>query len=64
MNDKSLEKVLDDILNDMNAVFILLTKKIEQLEKDLIELENQHEQSLKVAYEKGYKDGSKYNDRI
>ena len=64
MNDKSLEKVLDDILNDMNEVFILLTKKIEELEQDLIELEKQHEQSLKVAFEKGYKEGVKYTDGI
>jgi hypothetical protein len=59
MNDKSLERVLDDILNDMNSVFILLTKKIEELEQDLIDLEKQHEQSLKVAFDKGYEIGLK-----
>jgi len=64
MNDKSLERVLDDILNDMNEVFILLTKKIEELEQDLVELEKQHEQSLKVAFEKGYQEGVKYTDGL
>jgi hypothetical protein len=39
-------------------------KKLYQLERDLIELEKQHEQSLKVAYEKGYQDGVKYTDGI
>ncbi len=41
-----------------------LIKKLYQLERDLIELEKQHEQSLKVAFEKGYRNGIKYNDRI
>jgi hypothetical protein len=41
-----------------------LIKKLYQLERDLIELEKQHEQSLKVAFEKGYENGIKYNDRI
>jgi hypothetical protein len=41
-----------------------LIKKLYQLEKDLIELEKQHEQSLKIAFEKGYENGIKYNDRI
>jgi hypothetical protein len=52
------------MLNDMNEVFILLTKKIEELEQDLIELEKQHKQSLKVAFEKGYQEGVKYTDGI
>jgi flagellar biosynthesis/type III secretory pathway protein FliH len=64
MNDKSLERVLDDILNDMNEVFILLTKKIEELEKDLIEIEKHREESIKLAYEKGYQEGVKYTDGI
>ena len=64
MNDKSLERVLDDILNDTNSVFILLTKKIEKLEKDLIEVESHREESIKLAYEKGYQDGVKYTDGI
>jgi hypothetical protein len=34
-----------------------LVKKINELEQDLIELEKQHEQSLKVAFKKGYEKG-------
>jgi hypothetical protein len=67
MNDKSLERVLDDILNDMNSVFILLTKKIEELEQDLIDLEKLYEQvksDKDEAYKKGYDDGVKYTDGI
>jgi len=41
-----------------------LIKKLYQLERDLIELEKQHEQSLKLAYEKGYQEGVKYTDGI
>lgn len=41
-----------------------LIKKLYQLERDLIELEKQHEQSLKVAFEKGYEQGIKYTDGI
>ena len=36
-----------------------LIKKLYQLERDLIELEKQHEQSLKVAFDKGYEIGLK-----
>ena len=67
MNDKSLERVLDDILNDMNEVFILLTKKIEELEQDLIDLEKLYEQvksDRDEAFEKGYQEGVKYTDGI
>jgi predicted nucleic acid-binding Zn-ribbon protein len=67
MNDKSLERVLDDILNDMNEVFILLTKKIEELEQDLIDLEKLYEQvksDRDEAFEKGYEQGVKYTDGI
>jgi flagellar biosynthesis/type III secretory pathway protein FliH len=59
MNDKSLERALDNIACDVNDVFILLRQKIEELEQDLIELDKQHEQSLKVAFEKGYEKGQK-----
>jgi hypothetical protein len=41
-----------------------LIKKLYQLEKDLIELEKQHEQSLKIAFEKGYDEGVKFTDAI
>ena len=67
MNDKSLERVLDNILNDMNSVFILLTKKIEELEQDLIDLEKLYEQvksDRDEAFEKGYDQGVKYTDGI
>ena len=67
MNDKSLERVLDDILNDMNEVFILLTKKIEELEQDLIEVEKLYEQvksDKDESFEKGYKECVKYTDGI
>jgi hypothetical protein len=67
MNDKSLKRVLDNILNDMNSVFILLTQKIEELEQDLIEVEKLYEQvksDRDEAYEKGYQDGVKYTDGI
>ena len=64
MNSKDLEKALDDISSDINEVFILLRQKIEELENDLVELEKQHEQSLKEAYEKGYEEGVKYTDGL
>jgi site-specific DNA-adenine methylase len=67
MNDKSLERVLDNILNDMNSVFILLTQKIEELEQDLIEVEKLYEQvksDRDEAFEKGYEQGVKYTDGI
>jgi flagellar biosynthesis/type III secretory pathway protein FliH len=71
MNDKSLERVLDNILNDMNSVFILLTKKIEELEQDLIEVEKLYEQvkldrdeAFEKGYEKGQKDGLMSDERF
>jgi hypothetical protein len=67
MNDKSLERVLDNILNDMNEVFILLTKKIEELEQDLIDLEKLYEQvksDRDEAFEKGYNQGQNYTDGL
>jgi hypothetical protein len=64
MNDKSLQRALDNITFDVNAIFILLSQKIEELENDLIELEKQHEQSLKIAFEKGYEEGVKYTDGL
>ena len=60
MKDKSLERVLDDILNDMNSFFIFLTKKTEELEQDLIDLEKLYEQvksDRDEAFEKGYNQG-------
>ena len=64
MNDKHLEKALNNISNDINDIFIMLAQKIEELENDLVELEKQHEQYLKVAFEKGYEEGVKYTDGL
>ena len=64
MNDKNLERALNNISSEINDIFILLTQKIEELENDLIEVEKQHEQSLKVAFEKGYEEGVKYTDGL
>ena len=67
MNDKSLERVLDNILNDMNSVFILLTKKIEELEQDLIEVEKLYEQvklDRDEAFEKGFDEGVKHVNQL
>jgi hypothetical protein len=67
MNDKSLERVLDNILNDMNSVFILLTQKIEELEQDLIELEKLYEQvksDRDEAFEKGFDEGVKHINQL
>jgi hypothetical protein len=41
-----------------------LVKKINQLEQDLIELEKQHEQSLKVEFEKGFDEGVKHINQL
>jgi hypothetical protein len=64
MQDKSLQRALDNISIEVNDVFTLLREKIEELENDLVELEKQHEQSLKVAFEKGYEEGVKYTDGL
>ena len=64
MQDKSLQRALDNISIEVNDVFTLLREKIEELENDLLELEKQHEQSLKVAFEKGYEEGVKYTNGL
>lgn len=64
MNAKDLKTILNDISSDINEVFTLLTQKIEELENDLIEVEKQHEQSLKESFEKGYEEGVKYTDGL
>jgi phage shock protein A len=56
MNDKNLDRQADNMLDNVNDTISLLVRKIEELEQDLVELEKQHEQSLKVAYNKGYDD--------
>jgi hypothetical protein len=56
MNDKNLDRQADNMLDNVNETISLLVRKIEELEKDLIELEKQNEESLKVAYNKGYDD--------
>ena len=64
MNDKNLERRIDFMIDNVQDTIYLLTKKIEELENDLVELEKQHEQSLKVAFEKGYEEGVKYTDGL
>jgi site-specific DNA-adenine methylase len=64
MNDKHLERALNNISTEIIDIFIMLKQKIEELENDLVELEKQHEQSLKVAFEKGYEECVKYIDGL
>ena len=64
MNDRHLERQVDNLLNNVNDTIYLLVKKIENMENDLIELEKQHEQSLKESFEKGYEEGVKYTDGL
>lgn len=64
MNDKHLVRQIDSAAREVNLIFDILVNKIEELENDLIELEKQHEQSLKVAFEKGYEEGVKYTDGL
>lgn len=64
MNDSNLERRIDFMIDNVQDTIYLLTKKIEELENDLVELEKQHEQSLKVAFEKGYEEGVKYTDGL
>jgi len=64
MNDKNLDRQADNMLDNVNDTISLLVRKIEELEQDLIELDKQHEQSLKVAFEKGYEEGVKYTDGL
>ena len=64
MNDRNLERQVDNLLDNVNDTIYLLVKKIEELENDLIEIEKQREQSLKVAFEKGYEEGVKYTDKL
>jgi len=64
MNDKNLDRQADNLLDNVNDTICLLIRKIEELENDLVELEKQHEQSLKVAFEKGYEEGVKYTDGL
>ena len=60
MNDNDLVR----LLNDLNEIIIILRQKNKELENDLIEVEKQREQSLKVAFEKGYEEGVKYTDGL
>ena len=64
MKDKHLDRQADNLLDNVNDTICLLIRKIEELENDLVELEKQHEQSLKVAFEKGYEEGVKYTDGL
>ena len=64
MKDKHLDRQVDNLLDNVNDTICLLIRKIEELENDLLELEKQHEQSLKEAFEKGYEEGVKYTDGL
>ena len=64
MNDKNLERQIDFLLENVEDTIYLLSRKIETLENDSVELKKQHEQSLKEAYEKGYEEGVKYTDGL
>jgi len=64
MNDKHLIRQIDSATREVNLIFDILVNKIEELENDLIEVEKQREQSLKVAFEKGYEEGVKYTDGL
>ena len=64
MNDENLERRINFLLENVEDTIYLLSRKIEKLENNLIELEKQHEQSLKVAFEKGYEEGVKYTDGL
>jgi phage shock protein A len=67
MNDKSLERALNNISSEIQDIFTLLKQKIEELEQDLIEVEKLYEQvklDRDEAFEKGYEKGVKYTDGI
>ena len=67
MNDKHLDRQADNLLDNVNDTISLLVRKIEQLEKDLIDLEKLYEQvklDRDEAFEKGYNQGQKYTDGI
>jgi hypothetical protein len=67
MKDKELQRILDNVECEINDAFILLTKKIEELEQDLIDSEKLYEQvksDRDEAFEKGYQEGVKYTDGI
>ncbi len=64
MEDKHLERQADNLLDNINDTICLLVKKIEELESDLVELLEKHEQALKEAYEKGYQDAIKFYNQF
>jgi hypothetical protein len=64
MQNKNLERIVDNALFEINDIITILKDNIESLENDLVELEKQHEQSLKEAFEKGYEEGVKYTDGL
>ena len=64
MNDKNLDRQVDKMFDKVNDTIYLLVRKIEELEQELIELEKQHEQSLKVEFEKGFDEGVKHINQL
>jgi phage shock protein A len=67
MNDKSLERALNNISSEIQDIFTLLRQKIEELEQDLIEVEKLYEQvklDRDEAFEKGYDEGVKHINQL
>jgi archaellum component FlaC len=67
MNDKNLDRQVDNMFDKVNDTIYLLVRKIEELEQDLIELEKLYEQvksDRDEAFEKGYEEGVKYTDGL
>ena len=65
MYDKiKLASTLDSLMFEFNSLFLELTRIIQTLENDSVDLKEKHEQFLKEAYEKGYEEGVKYTDGL
>jgi hypothetical protein len=64
MNDKNLDRQADNMLDNVNDTISLLVRKIEQLEKDLIEAEEHRERSVKIEFEKGFDEGVKHINQL
>jgi len=67
MNDKNLDREVDNMFDKVNDTIYLLVRKIEELEQDLFELEKLYEQvksDRDESFEKGYEEGVKFTDGI
>ena len=57
MYDKiKLASTLDSLMFEFNSLFLELTRIIQTLENDSVDLKEKHEQELKKAYDLGYND--------